>query len=262
MVGARLLANNNRNVSLTRGREMFLKEAYQVLDQVRARGGKGGASGSRQRAGNDHRLYFFRALYRRGVAQPARLSSALPAGAYQMREINTKQQIEPLLNGELDLRVMRNTRLPEVLHYQLLLREPLVAVVPEGHPLAETPGGALRFQHLAQEPFVFFSREVGTTALYDENTAVARQRRALPHVHHRGSGEAVTIIELVSTGLGVSILPASFAGAGGRRRALFAAGGPDATTEVWLVHHRRRPLTAAARGADGIDAEMTLSLGK
>ncbi|MEX0632545.1 LysR substrate-binding domain-containing protein [Serratia ureilytica] len=50
---------------------------------------------------------------------------------------------------------MRNTRLPEALHYQLLLREPLVAVVPQGHPLAETPGGALRFQHLAQEPFVF-----------------------------------------------------------------------------------------------------------
>jgi DNA-binding transcriptional LysR family regulator len=34
MVGARLLARNNRNVSLTQAGEMFLKEAYQVLDQV------------------------------------------------------------------------------------------------------------------------------------------------------------------------------------------------------------------------------------
>lgn len=33
MVGARLLARNNRNVSLTQAGEMFLK-AYQVLDQV------------------------------------------------------------------------------------------------------------------------------------------------------------------------------------------------------------------------------------
>ena len=37
------------------------------------------------------------------VSQPARLSSALPQVHIKMREINTKQQIEPLLNGELDL---------------------------------------------------------------------------------------------------------------------------------------------------------------
>ena len=87
---------------------------------------------------------------------------------------------------------MRNTRLPEVLHYQLLLREPLVAVVPEGHPLAETPGGALRFQHLAQEPFVFFSREVGT-ALYDEILLLLGKAGITPYItqkwgsddHHR-----------------------------------------------------------------------------
>lgn len=161
-----------------------------------------------------------------------------------MREINTKQQIEPLLNGELDLGVMRNTRLPEVLHYQLLLREPLVAVVPEGHPLAETPGGALRFQHLAQEPFVFFSREVGT-ALYDEILLLlgkAGITRTSP-----GSGEAMTIIGLVSAGLGVSILPASFARVRVDGVRYLPLAEPDATTEVWLVHHRRRPLTAAAQ---------------
>ena len=153
---------------------------------------------------------------------------------------------------------MRNTRLPEVLHYQLLLREPLVAVVPEGHPLAETPGGALRFQHLAQEPFVFFSREVGT-ALYDEILLLLGKAGITPYITR--SGEAMTIIGLVSAGLGVDSAGLICPGAGGRR-ALFAAGGADATTEVWLVHHRRRPLTAAARGADGVDAEMTLSLGK
>ena len=94
---------------------------------------------------------------------------------------------------------MRNTRLPEVLHYQLLLREPLVAVVPEGHPLAETPGGALRFQHLAQEPFVFFSREVGT-ALYDEILLLLGKAGITPYITR--SGEAMTIIGLVSAGLG------------------------------------------------------------
>lgn len=45
----------------------------------------------------------------------------------------------------------------------------------------------------------------------------------------------------------MSILPASFARVrvdGVRYLPLVE---PDATTEVWLVHHRRRPLTAAAQ---------------
>ena len=161
-----------------------------------------------------------------------------------MREINTKQQIEPLLNGELDLGVMRNTRLPEVLHYQLLLREPLVAVVPEGHPLAETPGGALRFNIWRR------SRSCSSRAKWAPRCTTkyccCSARQALPRTSP-GSGEAMTIIGLVSAGLGgVDSAGLICPGAGGRR-ALFAAGGADATTEVWLVHHRRRPLTAAAR---------------
>ena len=102
MVGARLLARNNRNVSLTRPGRCSSKKPIRC--SIRS-----GARRKRRRVwiaaswGNDHRLYFFRALYRRGVAQPARLSSALPQVHIKMREINTKQQIEPLLNGELDL---------------------------------------------------------------------------------------------------------------------------------------------------------------
>ncbi|MDN0029489.1 LysR substrate-binding domain-containing protein, partial [Serratia marcescens] len=52
---------------------------------------------------------------------------------------------------------------------------------------------------------------------------------------------------LFALSLGVSILPASFARVrvdGVRYLPLVE---PDATTEVWLVHHRRRPLTAAAQ---------------
>ena len=60
-------------------------------------------------------------------------------------------------------------------------------------------------------------------------------------------GEAMTIIGLVSAGLGVSILPASFARVRVDGVRYLPLAEPDATTEVWLVHHRRRPLTAAAQ---------------
>lgn len=162
----------------------------------------------------------------------------------KMREVNSRQQIEPLLDGRLDLGVMRNTRLPEALQYRLLLREPLVAVVHEESPLADLPSGSVKFSSLAEQPFVFFSREVGT-ALYDEILALLTRAGITPYITQE-VGEAMTIVGLVSAGLGVSILPASFMRVKVDGVKYLPLAEADATTEVWLVNHKNRPVTAPA----------------
>lgn len=48
----------------------------------------------------------------------------------QTREINTREQISPLNEGSLDLGLMRNTQLPDTLAWQVILREPLMAMIP------------------------------------------------------------------------------------------------------------------------------------
>lgn len=245
MVGARLLARNNRNVSLTQAGEMFLKEVYQVLDQVN-RAAEKAARLERGELGELTIGFTSSAPFISVVSRSLRaFRQAAPEVHIKMREINTKQQIEPLLNGELDLGVMRNTRLPEALQYQLLLREPLLVVVPNDHPLTQKVPGSVRFADLAQEPFVFFSREVGT-ALYDEILALLNNAGVAPYITQE-VGEAMTIIGLVAAGLGISILPASF----GRLRidgvTYLSLDEPSALTEVWLVYHRSRPLSAATK---------------
>ncbi|CAI0813690.1 Ben and cat operon transcriptional regulator [Serratia entomophila] len=245
MVSARLLARNNRNVSLTQAGEMFLKEAYQVVDQV-ARAAEKAARLERGELGELTIGFTSSAPFISVVSRSLRAFRQQHLQVHiKMREINTKQQIEPLLNGELDLGVMRNTRLPDALRHHLLLCEPLVAVVPEGHPLSRLAPGALRFQHLAEEPFVFFSREVGT-ALYDEILLLLSRAGITPYITQE-VGEAMTIIGLVAAGLGVSILPASFSRVRIDGVKYLPLAEPDAVTEVWLVHHRQRPLTAAAK---------------
>ncbi|CAI1648994.1 LysR family transcriptional regulator [Serratia entomophila] len=245
MVGARLLARNNRNVSLTQAGEMFLKEAYQVVDQV-ARAAEKAARLERGELGELTIGFTSSAPFISVVSRSLRAFRQQHLQVHiKMREINTKQQIEPLLNGELDLGVMRNTRLPDALRHHLLLCEPLVAVVPEGHPLSRLAPDALRFQHLAEEPFVFFSREVGT-ALYDEILLLLSRAGITPYITQE-VGEAMTIIGLVAAGLGVSILPASFSRVRIDGVKYLPLAEPDAVTEVWLVHHRQRPLTAAAK---------------
>ncbi|MBF4411051.1 hypothetical protein HU004_00365 [Yersinia pestis subsp. pestis] len=55
-------------------------------------------------------------------------------------------------------------------------------------------------------------------------------------------GEAMTIIGLVSSGLGVSILPASFRRVNVDGVKYLSLDEADATTEMWLVNHKHRPM--------------------
>ncbi|ADZ42683.1 TPA: LysR family transcriptional regulator [Yersinia enterocolitica] len=243
-IGARLFARNNRNVSLTQAGVLFLKEAYQILAQVSSAAEKA----ARLHRGESGELtigFTSSAPFISAVSKNLRAFRQLyPHVHIKMQEVNTKQQIEPLLDGQLDLGVMRNTRLPDALQYHLLLREPLVAVVHEESPLAALPLGRVKFSSLADQPFVFFAREVGT-ALYDEILTLLARAGITPYITQE-VGEAMTIVGLVSSGLGVSILPASFTRVKVDGVKYLPLAESSATTEVWLVNHKHRPVTAPA----------------
>ncbi|WP_410015065.1 LysR family transcriptional regulator [Sodalis sp. C49] len=244
-IGARLLERNNRNVRLTPAGKQFLEQAWSIIEQVNQ---------AAERAARIHRGESGEITIGFTSSTPfnQRISASLlafrqqhPAVHIQMVETNTKQQIEPLMNGKFDMGVMRNTPLPEALGYQLLLRESLVAVVHQDHPLAGAAGGRISVLQLAREPFVFFDRKVGT-ALYDETLLLLKEFGITPYITQE-VGEAMTIIGLVSAGLGVSILPASFARIKVDSVRYLSLAEPQAKTEVWLVTHRQKELSAAAR---------------
>ncbi|MGE4799798.1 LysR substrate-binding domain-containing protein [Yersinia hibernica] len=244
-IGARLLTRNNRNVSLTQAGALFLKEAYQILAQVNSAAEKA----ARLHRGESGELtigFTSSAPFISTVSKNLRIfRQRHPQVHIKMQEVNTKQQIEPLLDGRLDLGVMRNTRLPDALQYRVLLREPLVAVVHQESPLAALPTGSIKFSALAEQPFVFFAREVGT-ALYDEILTLLARAGITPYITQE-VGEAMTIVGLVSSGLGVSILPASFTRVKVDGVKYLPLAEASATTEVWLVNHKHRPVTAPAQ---------------
>ena len=164
-VGARLLARTNRSVSLTAAGKQFLADSRQVLSLVN----DAAARAERLHLGETGEL-------RLGFTSSAPFISAVshtlstfrrhyPDVHIQTREINTREQIVPLNEGSLDLGLMRNTQLPDTLAWEVILREPLMAMIPRDHPLAAQPSVTLT--ELAQEPFVFFDPHVGT-GLYDD----------------------------------------------------------------------------------------------
>ena len=237
-VGARLLARTNRSVSLTEAGRQFLADSRHILSLV----DDAAARAERLHLGETGEL-------RIGFTSSAPFISAVsdtlssfrrhyPDVHIQTREINTREQITPLNEGSLDLGLMRNTHLPDTLAWEVILREPLLAMIPRDHPLASLASVSLA--ELAKEPFVFFDPHVGT-GLYDDILGLMRRYGQAPVIAQE-VGEAMTIIGLVAAGLGVSILPASFKRLQLSEMRWVPITEEDAVSEMWLVwpkHHEQ-----------------------
>ncbi|QGF27055.1 LysR family transcriptional regulator [Pantoea eucalypti] len=238
--GARLFNRTNRSVQLTAAGEQLLSDARAILLQVEQASDR--AARLHRGEEGELRIGFTSSAPFTAVVSDAlfRFRQRWPQVHIKMQEINTRQQLVPLHEGLLDLGVMRNTPLPADLRHQLLLSEPLYAVVHKAHPLAGAE--KISVTALAAEPFVFFDPQ-GGTALYSDILALLHRYHIKPYITQE-VGEAMTILGLVATGLGVSILPASF------RRARLAdlvwlpLTEEDAISELWLVWSAGRELNA------------------
>lgn len=235
-IGARLFERTNRRVELADAGRLFLDESRQVLAQV----DKAVLLARRAHLGELGELKI-------GFTSSAPFTSTIPSSIHAFRkaypdvhldlqEMSSRQVLKALLEESLQVGVIRPLALPDAVHWVELFREPLVAVLRADHPLAAGSEDGLAIAALAEEPFVFFPRSYGT-GLYDQVIALTRQAGFSPRIAQEAS-EAMTIIGLVSAGLGVSILPASFRRTRVDGVVYRTLSDPEATTAVWLVRRQ------------------------
>ncbi|UTL96229.1 LysR family transcriptional regulator [Pseudomonas aeruginosa] len=235
-IGARLFERTNRRVELTDAGRLFLDESRQVLAQV----DKAVLLARRAHLGELGELKI-------GFTSSAPFTSTIPSSIHAFRkaypdvhldlqEMSSRQVLKALLEESLQVGVIRPLALPDAVHWVELFSEPLVAVLRADHPLAAGSEDGLAIAALAEEPFVFFPRSYGT-GLYDQVIALTRQAGFSPRIAQEAS-EAMTIIGLVSAGLGVSILPASFRRTRVDGVVYRTLSDPEATTAVWLVRRQ------------------------
>ncbi|MBU1332949.1 MAG: LysR family transcriptional regulator [Gammaproteobacteria bacterium] len=244
-LGVRLFERSNRHVALTDAGRLFLEETRQTLAQVSksvdvVRRAEQGEIGELQ-IGFTSSAPFVSIIPQAVFA----FRQAFPAVHLNLQEMTSREVSQALVDKKLQVGMIRPLELPAELDAVELLREPLVALLHAGHPLAGEQEHGLSLAELAAEPFVFFPRSYGS-GLYGQLFSLARQAGFSPRITQEAH-EALTIIGLVAAGLGVSVLPSSF-----RRiridgvvfRTLLDA---DATTAVWLVKRRqeRSPLAQA-----------------
>jgi DNA-binding transcriptional LysR family regulator len=203
-LGCPLLARTRQRVEMTPAGEAFLRDARAVLaDLDRA-------------AHNARRIHEGQTGLLRVSFAGSALLSLVPRAVHalaethpeidvELHERSTSDQVRALRAGTTDLGLAPMPIADDALDVEVLVREPTVAAVPSGHPLAAARSLTLRL--LAEYPFVLFPREQAPG--YHDLLMTAVTSAGTPPRVIQQAAETQTIIGLVAAGAGVSLVPAS-----------------------------------------------------
>ena len=208
-VGARLFDRDSKGVRLTPAGNAFRASAQGLLEHAE----DACALAREVQAGEVGRLrlgFVGSTLFNGLSAWLQAFQSSHPKVEVVVVELNSQDQIEALLGEELDLGLVHTDRLPPALASQPLYSEPFLACLPASHPgaaLSEIP-----LASLSDQPFILFSRK-GSPDYHARIVEICRQHGFYPRLQHEGR-HWLSVVSLVSQGLGVSIVPAAFQRAG------------------------------------------------
>ena len=207
-VGARLLERDNRRVALTGAGRAFLDEAYRLLNLVEG----AGDLARRVDAGSAGVVRLgFTAVSAISILGPLlrRLTSALPDVEVVLSERVTGAQVDGIRRGELDVGLARPPFDTSLLSSKVILREPLMAVLPSGHRLAGLYR-PLTPTDFDGEPVVGYHPD---QSRYFHELTVRFLANAHPRIEQRVH-QVLTAMLLVSADRGVALAPASAASLG------------------------------------------------
>ena len=120
-------------------------------------------------------------------------------------ELLTPAQVTRLLDGSLDLGLLRPPVRERDLLTEVLRSERLVAVLPRSHPLASAE--AVPLERLKDEPFVTYPSHF-RSVVHDAVEDACAVHGFKPAAAHE-VGETATLVSFVAAGLGVSLVPES-----------------------------------------------------
>ncbi|MCT9117527.1 LysR substrate-binding domain-containing protein [Cupriavidus gilardii] len=203
-VGARLFERDSKGVRLTAAGRAFRESATALLAQAEearllARQIEAGAVG-RLRVG------FVGSMLYRGLPQKLQQFEAdQPGIQIALTELNSQEQIEALLHGQLDVGFIHTSRVPDELATRLIHSEPFVCCMPAAHRLATRR--AIALTELRSETFVLFSRNASPD-YYARIVDMCAAEGFYPQIRHEVR-HWLSVVSLVSQGMGVAVVPAA-----------------------------------------------------
>ena len=202
-IGAELFARTKRSVALTPAGHVLLQHARMLLDST-ADALHAARRASRGEIGRI-RLGFMR-VAAIGVipTATARFRSAYPDVEVLLKDVTSDEGLEAVSTGQLDLCLLHPPRtVAPAINIETLWLEPLVAVLPRKHPLADRQ--RISLQRLKSEPWIIIHREAGSR-LHDEINVACAAAGFEPRIVQRTT-RMTTTISMVASGIGVALMP-------------------------------------------------------
>jgi LysR family transcriptional regulator, hca operon transcriptional activator len=201
-LGVQLLVRGPRGVELTAAGRVFLDHARVALLQVEA------AGEATRRAAQPARAAFaigFLTGYEMDwlPAVMGILRAELPSTEIVIHSQDSPELAAGLIRGKIDLAFLRREQQAPGLKFRLLRKDPLIVLMPRGHPLAAR--NSIRPQDIAGQTFIGVSAIRAPTVRaviedYAKRTGIALKP------DHQAENLAMAISLIASTG-GVSLLP-------------------------------------------------------
>lgn len=203
VVGARLFARTTRTTRLTEAGEALVEGARRGFEEF----DKGVSEARLREAGFAGTLDVGYVAIATLMGLPLvvrHFRAAYPKVRLRLHEISSDAQLDLLATGKLDLAIV-STTIPRgqnrVLHQ---LRDRLMIVLPEHHPLCAK--GSLRLKDIEDEPFLFFP---SSAASHLHCTILSFfVAEGLPVTVSQELGSWHSIISFVSAGMGYTLAPA------------------------------------------------------
>ncbi|MGJ3441415.1 LysR family transcriptional regulator [Pseudomonas sp. Je.1.5.c] len=203
-LGVLLLERTNRQARLTPAGQNFLEDARRILQIAES------ASQSARRIahGEAGRLTLgFTAVGAYSLIPQLLVHAAevLPGIDLELSERVSLGQVHALETGMIDVGFVRQVMPSARVEYVLIHREPFVAALPAGHPLAAK--AELGPHDFDQQPFIMYSESEGRY-FHDRIANLFARHQVQPQYIHQ-LGQTHSIIGLVNVGLGIAVVPAS-----------------------------------------------------
>jgi DNA-binding transcriptional LysR family regulator len=201
-LGVQLLHRTSRVVAPTEAGRVFLEEARNVLAAFEF------AVAEAQRAGEESPGLRVGCVPNLPIQRLLRFLRALQEigddSAPHIAHLIAGEQVKRLRNGELDLGIVHHAEEYDELELAPLFEgEPLAALLPPGHRLAEAD--SLSPKDLENESLVFFPR-AGNAALHDGMlTLIERAGYSVASIREAGGMDARDLLIAVASGLGIGI---------------------------------------------------------
>lgn len=204
-LGVVLLHRTRRHVSLTRAGKAFLEDARQILQ----RADQAVRTARRAERGEIGELavgFISVADYNLLPVVLREFRRQYPMVKLSLKESTTDAQIADLIDGRIDVGFLLPPVAESSIESEPILREPLIAALPERHPLANGKG-PVSLAALANAPFIITPRQMAP-GLYDDIVSFCHAAGFSPQITQEAI-QMQTVISLVSAEMGVALIPRS-----------------------------------------------------